>query len=178
MSRIFFFCGLFFLSLQAAAVGVEIYPVNHQTRFERDEEHALSAVNTRHFAAGLSAGEWAGLLEYSSYDNVSGPAYSRITRRHQELVLWGRREFPLSPAWILSGAAGLGMSREDFATRFGDQETINDNGGDAFVGAVSAGLAFEMKKTLRLSLEGRLFFGSQMDPTVQPDVVLRSGFRF
>lgn len=161
----------------AHLAAVEIYPLNYQTRFERTEEQQVSSRSALSFAAGASKGVWGFLVEHSRYNSVSGTEYASLIRTHQETLLWIRREFhPLSRI-LVSLAAGGGFSQDSVETRFGE-DMARDLGQNEWLGALSAGTGLEIQKTLRISLEGRLFFGGGFSPNPQPDLVLRTGFRF
>lgn len=154
----------------------EFYPLNYQARFERTETQDYQSRQALNLAVGGSRGVWGLLFEYSRFNSVSGTDYSSLVRNHEETLLWLRREVTPLRSMFLSFAAGAGFSRETVETRFGD-DSVTDQGRAETLGAVSVGTGFEMKKTLRLSLEGRLFYGSS-EPNPQPDLVIRTGFRF
>lgn len=155
---------------------IEFYPLNYQARFERNEAQDYQPRQALNLAVGGSRGPWGLLFEYSRFSAVSGTEFSSLIRNHEETLLWLRREMVPLRQVFFSFAAGAGFARDIVETRFGE-ESVTDQGRAETLGAVSVGTGFEMKKTLRLSLEGRLFYGSS-DPNPQPDLVVRTGFRF
>lgn len=163
-------------SVAEVKTSLEFYPLNYQARFERTETQDYQSRQALNLAFGGSRGAWGLLFEYSRFNSVSGTEFSSLIRNHEETLLWLRREMAPFRRIFFSLAAGAGFSRDIVETRFGD-ESVTDQGRAETLGAVSAGAGFEMKKTLRLSLEGRLFYGSS-EPNPQPDLVVRTGFRF
>lgn len=157
---------------------VEIYPLNYQTRFERNEDQYLqgrsSALN---FGLGVSRGRLAALLEVSSSSVTSDSGIIQIKREHREVLVWLRRDLERWQSVLFQGGLGAGSSQDLVTTRLAGDE-VKDSGRWDALGAASLGVAWDIKKTLRLSLEGRLFFGSNMDPNPQPDLLLRTGFLF
>jgi hypothetical protein len=156
----------------------EIYPLNYRARFERNPEQALQAhAGFGNFALGFARGRMSTLLEISSYTADSAAGNIKISREHREALLWLRRNLGRTSWLRFQGGIGLGSSQESVTTSM-DDESVRDVGRWDALGAASLGAAIDIQKTLRLSLEGRLFFGPNMDPNPQPDVVLRTGFLF
>lgn len=166
-------------SLSAAAkTRLEIYPLNAQARLETSEElQVLVPRQALNFAVGASVRGYGILAEVSSFETESGSAYSNILRRHQEALLWLRKDFGGSVNFRAIGGAGLGVFKESVRTEIEDLVAHDESRTDPLVG-VSFGGALTIQKTLQFSLEGRLFYGSNLEPNPQPDVVLRSGLTF
>lgn len=155
----------------------EFYPLSYQSRFEQGENQQTVGRHAVNIAFGGSMGSWGMLLDYSRFEVQSGTSYARISRRHEETMLWLRREWKKSPPFYLMAAAGSGFSKELVQTHFGS-ESVQDPGRNDVLGALSVGSGIELKKTFRLSLEGRLFFGGSTEPGVQTDILIRSGILF
>lgn len=168
---------IFIFSLAAKAANFEFYPVNYESRFARSEDQDLSGTNPRNFALGFSYAPWAILLEVLNQTRFSGQEYSNFTGAHQEMLVWGRYEKFLVKDWAALAAAGIGYSQDEVEIRFGNDRS-RAQGERMLLAGASVGTAVDLFKLIRLSVEGRLFFGGALDPSPQPDLILRSGFRF
>lgn len=181
---LFLFVLSFGLSASAETL-YQVYLLNSQKRFETGEELNLVTRGSRQFAVGATRAGYGALLEYSSFDTESGGGYARIGRKHEEILMWLKKDLGgwTSFRWLAGLAAGA--MREQVTTRIEDLQTT-DVGHNEVLSGVSLGATYSLalgegravKKALQVSLEGRIFFAQSFDPNPQPDVVLRSGFQF
>ena len=91
--------------------------------------------------------------------------------------MWIRRESFVTEGLFYGGLLGLGAAQETVNSKIGDSRATDQGSPSALLAAgLEGGLLIQ--KTLRISLEGRLFYGTQLDPAPQPDVALRLGLVF
>lgn len=169
---------VFLLSFVASVAQASwtLFPVGTLSRFERGDLQEWEARSGFTMAARFDQGfEWG--LEWIHFDQFQGTSYSGIERRHNEVLLWKPWTFVFSPNLASQVSAGFGFQQEEIRTHLNGEKSV-DRGPFEALGGISLGGLLSVKKTLQLSLEGRLFWSPNFSPNPQPDLVIRAGLKF
>lgn len=165
------------MAFERSDVTWEFFPLNGQVRFEMGQEQDLAPRQALNFAFGAQRMGYGFVLEVSDFTVQTGGGFSSIGRDHKELVAWFRKDFAgfSKLRWLIGG--GVGLSQDEVTTQI-DGLRVTDQSKAEPLAAFSLGPQFTFWSVMRVSLEGRLFFGSGFDPDPQPDIVLRTGVAF
>lgn len=152
-------------------------PLAVPARFERGEDQIVKARTGVDFAIGHRFDELVLFAEFQQGKSTSGTDFSGIDRKQTEFTVWRQSEATFKNGGFLFWNLGFGLVSQELTTRFdGTSERVT--GLTQPLSGVGVGGGFEMKKTLRLSAEGRLYFSPEFDPNPQPELSVRLGFLF
>ncbi len=91
--------------------------------------------------------------EYSYVKSSSGTEMVSIAQSNHEMILWGRKRFPLTSRLRPFVAVGAGLHVQTVSTRFGSSS--EDESGTSPLAASAGGIELKLTPRLALSVEGR-----------------------
>lgn len=165
-----------FLTIQARAEWIAT-PVALPARFERGEDQIVKARSAFAVAVGHRFDELVLFAEVQQGRSASGTDFSGVDRQQTEFTVWRQSEAAFKNGGFLFWNLGFGLLSQELTTHFSGTSEKTTGVLQPLTG-VGFGGGFEMKKTLRLSAEGRMYFSPEFDPNPQPEISVRLGFLF
>ncbi|UYL09205.1 hypothetical protein B9G69_001265 [Bdellovibrio sp. SKB1291214] len=163
----------------------QIYPLAYEVRYEKDASENYVEQTPMNFSVAYRKASWSLLFEYSKFSQDSGNPTLKITRDHQETLLWGRwhlwRLRKKAMQVTVYGGGGLGTYKEDVTTTLSGS-SVTESTGSKYMGGLAAGsdISYGFSESLGViaAAEGRGLVGQEFDPNPTFGVLIRTGIYF
>lgn len=154
-----------------------VLAIGYDVRFQSNEDQETAARNQYNLAAGFDFTPWTAFIEYAKYQDSSQVGSIKINKEVQSALAWlywGASDLDLVSPYIGVGMGGL-KTKVDTTV---DQSSASDSSNwDATV-AAGFGLRFWTRTRLWLSVEGRMYKSTKLDPDPMLGALTRIGFTF
>jgi hypothetical protein len=163
----------------------QVYPLAFEVRYEKDAAENYMEQTPLNLSIAYRQASWSVLFEYSKFSQETGNPTLKITRDHQETLLWGRwhlwRLRKKAMQITVYGSGGLGTYKEDVTTTLSGSSVVESTG-SKIMGGLAAGsdISYDFAKSFGViaAAEGRGLMGQEFDPNPTFSVLIRTGLYY
>lgn len=146
-----------------------------EMRPEKDLNSDFKTHDLRNYAIGAGFDSYLVVLERATFEEASGNATLNVNRRLEDTMLWGQWRALQWNHLVPYLGVGAGAYKEVIKTEFAGVSPVTNESDLKLLMGASFGVSVQVP-LLWLSLEGRLFFGDELDQQPTFGGLARIGF--
>lgn len=154
-----------------------IWPYFPGLRIERGEDQQLEGRMTWTSGAGVLINDWYGSLETERFQISNSEGNTSVKRSYQDVSLWGGYALHGADKWKFLGTAGFGLYKETVKTRVGTISDSDTSKEKTHFGLGAEWIFLEPSTIFTFSFGGRFLWSKDFDPSPQPQLLIKVGFK-